>query len=176
MSATARPGTLHQAGNAIRGAHLTQRIHFFHPAVICVSKVQCFGTFFMIVKIKHQKPTGSIRKQRINPNHIGTIWLFAPQMDHDLLWFQLSPFPIRTVPTFDFLSGFLRAQSVLPQVFTLRVIASLSRGFVDTALAVNICPTPEVGIKPTGKLLGYHNGSDFFLACIWNPCLIQKVL
>ena len=93
-------------------------------------------------------------------------------MGHDLLCFQLSPFPIRTVPTFDFLSGFLWAQSVLPQVFTLRVITSLSCGFVDTALAVNICPTPEVGIKPTGKLLSYHNGGDFFLACIWNPCLI----
>ena len=176
MPAPTGTGTLHQTGNGIGAAHLPQRIHLLHPETIRVPKVQGFGALFVVVKVKHQKSAASVGKQRIDPNHIRPIRLLSPQMGYDLLRFQGFPFPIGAVLAPDLFPNFLRAETVLPQILTLGIILCLPGGFVHTSLAVNIHPTPEVGIKPPCKLPGDLHRSGFRLAYIRNPRFLQKSL
>ena len=152
MPTTSGTGTLHQAGNLIFSAHLPQGIYFFHPSVIPVGKIRHLPALLVVVEIKHQKSAGSIRKKRINTDHIRSIRLFSPQMGYDLLCFQAAPFSVCTVTAFYPFAVLLRAEPHRPQVFALRIIPNLTCRFMDASLAVNIRTTPEIRKKAAGQL------------------------
>ena len=147
-----------------------------HPAVVPVGKIRHLPALLVVVEIKHQKTTGPIGKKRINTDHIRPVRLFSPQMGHDLLCFQTAPFSVSTVAAFDLFALLLGTKARLPQVLALGIIPGLACRLVDTSLAVNIRPAPEIGIKPAGQLLCDFRWGYPRRGRIRNPRILQELL
>ena len=65
MSAFTRTRTLYQWLNTIYLTHFSKRIHFLVPLIICIGKICCLRTLFVIIEIKYNKSAHSIGQQRI---------------------------------------------------------------------------------------------------------------
>jgi len=71
--------------------------HFTFPQIISVCVVILIGIFFMIIKVKHQKVAGIVRKHWVHSEYITAVFLFTKQVLQDHPRLQLTPCLIFTV-------------------------------------------------------------------------------
>ena len=108
------------------------------PLTIHVGKICCFCTFFMIIKIKHDKSACPIRQQRIYTDYVRTIFFISQQMSNDFLHVQSCPFFIFTLIAKYLFSTLFRTKFNIPSIITLWKIAAIL-----TAPGINILSSPK---------------------------------
>ena len=118
------------------------------PLIIHVGKICCFCTFFVIIKIKHEKSACSIWQQRIYTDYVRTIFLISQQMRNNFLHVQFCPFFIFTLIAKYLFSTLFRTKFSIPPIITLRKITA-----VLTTSGIDILSAPKHRKKAYRHLL-----------------------
>ena len=143
MRPSSRTGTLCQSINPLFFADCPNRIHFLFPFIIGIGEVLFLCSVFMVIKIKYDKAAGVVGQERVHPNHVRSILPFPFQMLHNLCNTQFTITLIFALTTLYFYPVCLWADTIMPEVITLREIACFPALFIYTPFRINIFPTPK---------------------------------
>ena len=146
------------------------------PLIIHVGKICCFCTFFVIIKIKHEKSACSIWQQWIYTDYVRTIFLISQQMRNDFLHVQFCPFFIFTLIAKYLFSTLFRTKFNIPSIITLWKITA-----IFAAPGIDILSSPKHRKEAYRHLLRNKRRMDntrslieIILFCIFY-CLFKRI-
>ena len=178
MSPFPGPGALHQRINTVHAADFSHCINFFNPFIVRIRIILFISVFFMIIKIKYHKTTGSIWQKGIYTNHISCVKGSSLKMGDDIFFPQRLMLSELTVDALYFQPQSSRA-IFLPEVIALRIISGVTT-FIDRPFGVHILPSPEPGIEDIGHFFSNNlrmDNSCALIGIIFLLCLrISKTL